>query len=94
MRVGTRRADRRVDGSPGGHNGHKSLVQSLGTEGYPRIKIGIGKGEDATIDHVLSRFRPEERVLVDDAVKRAVQTCEVWLADGADAAMRCANAPL
>jgi peptidyl-tRNA hydrolase, PTH1 family len=62
----------REDGSAGGHNGHKSLIQSLRTQEYPRIKIGIGKaGGGETIDHVLSGFTPAERSEIVVAVRTA-----------------------
>jgi peptidyl-tRNA hydrolase, PTH1 family len=77
----------KAKGSAGGHNGHKSLIHSLGTEDYPRIKVGIGKGDDETIDHVLSRFPPEERVDINDAVKKAAEAVERTLNSGLDAAI-------
>ena len=55
----------RMKGSAGGHNGHKSLIHSLRTQDYPRLKIGIGAGEDDTIDHVLGPFKPAERAELD-----------------------------
>ncbi len=75
----------RTQGSAGGHNGHKSLIHSLGTTEYPRIKIGIGKGADNTIDHVLGRFHPDEFPDVRRSVERAMEGCERWVEDGADA---------
>jgi peptidyl-tRNA hydrolase, PTH1 family len=73
-------------GSAGGHNGHKSLIASLGTQSYPRLKIGIGQSGGSTIDHVLSRFTAEERVDVEAAVKAAVDAVEALLRDGYQAA--------
>ncbi|MHB8638000.1 MAG: aminoacyl-tRNA hydrolase [Fimbriimonadaceae bacterium] len=55
----------KLKGSAGGHNGHKSLIHSLRTQDYPRLKIGIGKGEDDAIDHVLGPFTPAERTALD-----------------------------
>ena len=81
----------RPKGSAGGHNGHKSLIHSLGTDEYPRIKIGIGKGDDATISHVLGPFSPDERGSIDAAVKHVVQTIEVLCSSGLDRAMEMAN---
>jgi PTH1 family peptidyl-tRNA hydrolase len=80
----------REKGSSGGHNGHKSIIASLGTELYPRLKIGIGKGGE-TRDHVLSRFHPDERALIDQAVARCADVVEKWVDDGMAAAMRAAN---
>jgi peptidyl-tRNA hydrolase, PTH1 family len=62
----------REGGSAGGHNGHKSLIQYLGTQDYPRIKIGIGKGGN-TIDHVLSGFDPREKELISPAIAAAAK---------------------
>lgn len=81
----------RLKGSPGGHNGHKSLVQSLGTQEYARLKIGIGKSDDPTIDHVLGRFHPDDRVSIEEALDRGVAVIETWLDQGPDAAMNRAN---
>ena len=74
----------RTKGSAGGHNGHKSLIHSLGTQEYPRIKIGIGKGPDDTIDHVLGRFHPDEFTDVKRCLERAAKGIEVVLTDGVD----------
>lgn len=77
-------------GSAGGHNGHKSIIQMLRTEDYPRVKIGIGK-DGEVIDHVLSRFTPIERDLIDDAILKAAQAVEKILDDGLERAMMWAN---
>jgi len=56
MKVG--RVRLKPKGSAGGHNGHKSLIASLGTQEYPRLKIGIGSVDRTeTIDHVLGAFK-------------------------------------
>lgn len=80
----------RRKGSAGGHNGHKSLIHMLKSEEYPRIKIGIGK-EGETIDHVLSRFHPDERAAIDEAIAKAARAAEIILADGLERAMMWAN---
>lgn len=84
----------RADGGHGGHNGLRSLIELLGTEGFPRLRLGVGRppaGWDPA-DHVLARFTPEEapaaRVLVDDAVA----TLEDIVARGVVSAMNRANA--
>jgi PTH1 family peptidyl-tRNA hydrolase len=67
----------RAQGSSGGHNGHKSLIHSLGTQEYPRLKIGIGSVDRSqTIDHVLGAFTGDERGEAVDALKKAVQGVE------------------
>ncbi|MCW5942609.1 MAG: aminoacyl-tRNA hydrolase [Fimbriimonadaceae bacterium] len=80
----------RPKGSAGGHNGHKSVIEKLGTTEYPRLRIGIGC-EGPAIDHVLSRFDPEERPLIRDAVARAADSVEVLLRDGLEKAISFAN---
>lgn len=82
----------RAEGSAGGHNGHKSLIQSLGTQDYPRIKIGVGRvSKEATVDHVLGPFLPDEREAVESALKKAEQGIEALLLNGIEAAMRETN---
>lgn len=80
----------RPKGSAGGHNGHKSIIEKLGTTEYPRLRIGIGS-EGPAIEHVLSRFEPEERPLIQAAVVRAADAIEVLLRDGLEPAISFAN---
>lgn len=75
-------------GSSGGHNGHKSLMASLGTQEYPRVKIGIGAEEDDTIDHVLGKFKPDERAVIDDALRAVVHAIEALITEDRNAALR------
>jgi len=83
----------RPDGSAGGHNGLKSIVASLGTMQYPRLRIGVGRGDTRRdlADHVLARFDPGERELVEDSVARAADAVEAVVADGVLAAMNRFN---
>ncbi|RYG20433.1 aminoacyl-tRNA hydrolase [bacterium] len=82
----------RAEGSAGGHGGHKSLIASLGTQEYPRLKIGIGRTpKDATIGHVLGPFHPDERVDIDAALKRCEEALETLFSRGVEAAMAVAN---
>jgi PTH1 family peptidyl-tRNA hydrolase len=68
----------KTKGSAGGHNGHKSLISSLGSQDYPRIKIGIEKVDRReTIDHVLGGFSPAEREVVDSAIEAAARAVEL-----------------
>src|SRR5205823_741506 len=67
----------KMKGSAGGHNGHKSLIAALGTQEYPRIKIGIGHvSKMETLDHVLTRFEPDEKEFIEAAISVAVAACE------------------
>lgn len=79
----------RKQGSAGGHNGLKDIIQKLGTQNFVRIKIGVGakpQGWDLA-DHVLSRFQDSERKLVDEAIREAADAVEKIIAQGPDAAM-------
>lgn len=79
----------RKQGSAGGHNGLKDIIQKLGTQNFVRIKIGVGakpQGWDLA-DHVLSRFPDSERKLVDEAIREAADAVEKIVAQGPDAAM-------
>lgn len=67
----------REKGGSGGHNGHKSVSGALGTQEYPRIRIGIGNPDDPTIEHVLSRFKPEERVDIDRSIDVVLDVIEL-----------------
>ncbi|MFW5696937.1 MAG: aminoacyl-tRNA hydrolase [Fimbriimonadaceae bacterium] len=78
-------------GSSGGHNGHKSIIASLGTDEYPRLKIGIGSETDDTVKHVLGRFGPDERDRVNEKIELSVQGCEEFVARGLEAAMNRVN---
>lgn len=75
-------------GGSGGHNGHKSVISALGTQEYPRLKIGIGAQDDDTIDHVLGKFKPQERDVIDDAVKAGVEAIEALVKEDRNAALR------
>lgn len=79
----------KLNGSAGGHNGHKSLIQYLGTQDYPRLKIGIGKGgRGETIDHVLGTFDRHEREVIDEVLQVSVKVCEELARGGIQAALR------
>lgn len=79
----------RMRGSAGGHNGLKNIIQHLGGENFQRIRIGVGEKpkEYDLADWVLGHFNKEDRMAVDEAVKKAVQAVEMTLKDGIDAAM-------
>jgi len=74
----------RPDGSAGGHNGLKSLIQQLGTDRFARLRIGVGRGDARRdlADHVLATFDRAERPSVDEAIARAADAVELFAADG------------
>jgi PTH1 family peptidyl-tRNA hydrolase len=78
----------KLRGSAGGHNGHKSLIHSLRTQDYPRLKIGIGHGEDDSIDHVLGPFTQAERAEMDRKVAASADAIAAYLTGGENAALR------
>ncbi|MBE5960827.1 MAG: aminoacyl-tRNA hydrolase [Lachnospiraceae bacterium] len=83
----------RKKGSAGGHNGIKSIINHLGTDEFPRVKIGVGdkpKGWDLA-DYVLGRFNKEEQEVMKASVERTVKACECIICDGMDAAMNIYN---
>jgi PTH1 family peptidyl-tRNA hydrolase len=81
----------RRKGSAGGHNGLKSIIQSLGTQDFPRIKIGVGmpphKDMDM-MDWVLGSFSGSEIEIITEAINRAADAVEAYITDGPDAAMK------
>jgi len=81
-------------GGPGSHNGMKSIVASLGTTEFPRIRIGIGKPPVSGIDHVLQRFDRDEIPEVRQAIVRASDACEIAMQQGWDMAMNRTNLPM
>ncbi|MEG1999762.1 MAG: aminoacyl-tRNA hydrolase [Evtepia sp.] len=80
----------RRSGSAGGHNGLKSIIARLGSDAFPRIKIGVGEKPHPDYDMaawVLSRFVPTDRKIVDEAIRSAADAVELLLEKGADQAM-------
>ena len=79
----------RPGGSSGGHNGLESIIAALGTQAFPRIRVGIGPSApgDDTVHHVLSPLRQEERPLIEEAVTVVADAVEVILTEGIDSAM-------
>ncbi len=69
----------RPSGSAGGHNGLKSVQQLLATDAYPRLRLGIGPPDTSASDHVLERFHPGERDILDPVLDRAVDIVHEWL---------------
>ena len=83
----------RKQGSAGGHNGIKNIIAHLGTQEFPRIKVGVGDKPPRMnlADYVLSRFSKEDREKMEQAFKDAAEAVEVMIAEGPDAAMNQFN---
>jgi PTH1 family peptidyl-tRNA hydrolase len=73
----------RARGTHGGHNGLRDIQNHLGTTEYARLRIGVdAPAENETVDHVLGRFRPSEKAVIEEALQKAVQAVDVWLNKG------------
>ena len=84
----------RPGGGAGGHNGLKSVIQSLGTEDFPRLRVGVGRGEDGKnlSNFVLGRFTEDEHEIISAAVLRAADASELFIEKGIGPAMNMFNA--
>lgn len=81
--VGTLRL--RAAGSAGGHNGMKSLIAHLGSERFPRLRVGVGvgaPGQKSMVSHVLGHFSPEEKPLLEESLARATEAALCVLQEG------------
>lgn len=83
----------RLSGSAGGHNGMKSIISHLGTQNFPRVRIGIGKstGEKDTISHVLGKFSSTEAPIVGEVIYLVNDAIEMSLKQGMEKAMSLYN---
>lgn len=84
----------RTGGSAGGHNGLKSVIQHLGTDQFPRLKVGVGgkpHPDYDMADWVLGRLQGEDKKVMDEAVKRAADAVECLLQEGPQKAMNRFN---
>ena len=77
-------------GGHGGHNGLRSAIATIGDR-FPRLRVGVGRPEHDSIDHVLGSFNPAERSELPNVVSAAADGVELWLTQGIDAAMRFIN---
>jgi peptidyl-tRNA hydrolase, PTH1 family len=82
----------REAGSHGGHNGLRSIVDELGSEKFGRLRIGIGEPGRGAIDHVLSRFSPDERACLPILLDAAAEAVEAWAREGTSKAANRFNA--
>lgn len=79
----------RPEGGSGGHKGMRSIIEYLGSQNFPRLRIGIGRppGQMDPAAYVLQDFSAEEQPLVEEALERAVAAIETWLREGIVMAM-------
>ena len=78
----------RKNGGSAGHNGMKSIIEALGTENFPRLRIGIGTdGSKRDPDYVLGRFSGAEREIYESLLDKAVEALELLQRRGMEEAM-------
>ncbi len=83
----------RREGGTGGHRGLASVEEQLGTDVYPRLRLGIGRGPmDDQREYVLSRFTKEDEAAIKPAVVRGADAVECWTKEGIEACMNRYNA--
>ena len=83
----------RASGSAGGHNGIKNIIAHLGTDAFPRIKVGVGapQQEDGLVDWVIGSFTASERKVVDAAIERALDAAACVIEHGVSEAQNRFN---
>jgi PTH1 family peptidyl-tRNA hydrolase len=89
----------RQSGSSGGHKGMSSIISALGSEDFPRIRVGIGRpqtekqsmSEDAIVNYVLSDFSPQEEATIKPVISRVTEAIDCFLTEGIKAAMNKFN---
>ncbi|MEM1368779.1 MAG: aminoacyl-tRNA hydrolase [Cyanobacteria bacterium P01_H01_bin.15] len=83
----------RLKGSAGGHNGIKSLISHLGTQAFPRLRIGIGRTQPGkeTVSFVLGKFSPAETEIMKKVIPAVTQAVELGIHEGVEVAMNRYN---
>lgn len=81
----------RTSGSAGGHNGIKSIIQELGTQDFPRLRIGIGSANGSAVGHVLGKFTSEEMQILPEIFKVTEMAIAVMRESGLSKAMSLYN---
>ncbi len=82
----------REKGSAGGHNGIKSIIANLGTDVFPRIKVGVGQPKSELVSHVLGKFNLEDRDKTSKVFNASVEAVECIISHGVAEAMNEFNA--
>jgi PTH1 family peptidyl-tRNA hydrolase len=81
----------RRGGSDGGNNGLKDITNALGTQEYPRLRIGVGRNSIDAIGVVLGAFTGDEEKALPEAIDRAVAGITIFCLEGTDAAIALIN---
>jgi len=82
----------RSGGSAGGHHGLESVIRELGTEGFPRLRVGIGECRGDSVGYVLGRFSRAEEEEIGPVIERAAGAVRVWAEEGLEICMNRFNA--
>ncbi len=80
----------RPSGGHGGHNGLRSVIATIGEE-FPRLRVGLGRPEFDSVDHVLSQFNDDERRALPEIISAAAEGVTLWIDEGLETAMRFVN---
>ena len=93
MALPTGRIRLRASGSHAGHNGIRSIISAVRTDGFPRLRIGVGQPSNGgeSVPHVLGKFSKEEEPLIAQAVQDAVSAVHCMLEESIDVAMNRFN---
>jgi peptidyl-tRNA hydrolase, PTH1 family len=85
----------RPAGSAGGHNGFRSIIEQLGTADFARLRVGVGRGDPRRdlADYVLGGFDADEHPVVTEAIGRAADASELFVAEGIERVMNRFNRP-
>lgn len=83
----------RAGGSAGGHNGVQNVIDTMNTDAFPRLRVGIGSeyARVRQVDYVLSPFSSKERVVMDEVLVRASEAAESFVQEGIEVAMNRFN---
>lgn len=81
----------RAKGSAGGHNGIKSIISCLGEDAFPRVKVGVGAPRGNLVSHVLGKFSPEEREILNKALEASSEAAVTILMESTNDAMNKFN---
>ena len=79
----------------GGHKGFRSIIEQFGSQEFPRLRVGVGRGDPRRdlADHVLAGFDADERPVIEAALGRAADASELFVAEGIEAVMNRFNGP-
>ncbi len=90
VNIGCGKLRLRPSGSAGGHHGLESVIQTLGSEDFPRLRLGVGSPQmpDQLDGFVLGRFDPAEKEKITVAVKNAAAICREWIEKDFESAVK------